>query len=138
MLATTLDKALLVHFKSINVNELGGMLLARDLQEYIECISIFKNEAADALFQKLREASAVLMVPPQNIVKLRKGQMANIETDVLVVFAKMRADWKSAKLAQYFVERDQHGPPATGGGGGNGGGGSGGTNQLQAAANLGL
>lgn len=105
-LAKRIHKALLSHFKSITVNELGGMLLARDLQEYIECISIFKNDDADALFQKLREASAVLMVPPANLRNLRRGQMAGIDTEVLVVFAKMRNDWKSAKLAQYFVDKE--------------------------------
>jgi hypothetical protein len=105
-LSLRLHKALLAHFKTITVNELGGMLLARDLQEYIDCISIFKNEAADGLFQKLREGSAVLMEPPENLPRLIKGLMADIDHEVLLIFARMRWDWKSSKLAQYFKSVD--------------------------------
>ena len=58
-LAVRFHSALQRHCELFTANELGGMLLSRDLHEYEKCVNVFENKFADELFAKFREASAV-------------------------------------------------------------------------------
>ena len=107
-LAARFHTALLRHFQPLTANELGGMLLSRDLHEYEKCVNGFENKFADELFAKFREASAVLLVPPENVKSLcSEGRLGEVDNEILHTFAQMRGDYKTANLAQYFVA-----PPA--------------------------
>mmetsp|Transcript_9808 Transcript_9808/g.29640 ORF Transcript_9808/g.29640 Transcript_9808/m.29640 type:complete len:675 (+) Transcript_9808:92-2116(+) len=99
------------HFRTLGVNELGTMLLTRDISEYEKCISAFGNAHCNELLDHIKKASSILMVRAENVQQLcHESQMSKVPPELLHIFARLRSDYKQANLAQHFlVEKpDKH------------------------------
>lgn len=104
--ATRFYAVLLKHITSMSVNELGVMVLSRDISEYTKCIEKFKHPQATKLFESLREGSATLTVAAENLEQLFEDErLAEVPVDVCHAFAKMRPDYRSADLASLFKKK---------------------------------
>lgn len=96
---------LIDHLKTVQTNEMGAMLLIRDLNEYEQCIKSFESKEADEIFACLKEASAVLIVPAEQIGQLGdESRMSRVSQKLQHVFAKLRPDYKTADLGRFFLE----------------------------------
>jgi hypothetical protein len=91
------------HFRSLGINEMGTMLLIRDISEYEKCVQTFQNPTCNELLEHIREASSVLLVPAENVRQLcDETRMSKVPPELLHMFARLRIDYKHS-VAQYFI-----------------------------------
>eukprot|EP00041_Stephanoeca_diplocostata_P025138 m.651600 g.651600 ORF g.651600 m.651600 type:complete len:748 (-) comp22678_c0_seq2:501-2744(-) len=102
-LGTRVQAMLVAHVKHMAVNEMGAMLLIRDLNEYEKCVRRFQCAEADAMMVGLKEASSVLIVPADNLrALLDESRMSRVPVDLVHVFARLRHDFRTGNVAQIF------------------------------------
>eukprot|EP00050_Salpingoeca_kvevrii_P003489 m.225668 g.225668 ORF g.225668 m.225668 type:complete len:703 (-) comp10836_c5_seq6:55-2163(-) len=87
------------HVKGLSINALGGMLLTRDLTEYEKTVEIFEDDTVTEMFSSLRELSALTIVRAENLPQLcEDGRLATMDRAALIIFLKLRSDYKSAHI----------------------------------------
>lgn len=96
------------HFRSLTVNEMGMMLLIRDISEFEKCVQSFQNTTCNELLEHIREASSVLLVPAENVRQLcDEPRMTKVPAELVHMFARLRVDYKHANLALHFTVEKQ-------------------------------
>eukprot|EP00038_Savillea_parva_P010339 m.189634 g.189634 ORF g.189634 m.189634 type:complete len:749 (+) comp17784_c0_seq1:79-2325(+) len=102
---------LVAHFRTLVVNEMGTMLLIRDIALYERCVRTFDNPTCNGYLEHIREASSILSVPAEHVRQVcDESRMSKVPPELLHMFARLRSDYKTSNLAQHFtVEKpDRH------------------------------
>eukprot|EP00752_Nemacystus_decipiens_P010830 g9629.t1 len=114
------------HLKKSKVNVIGAFILANDVNRLQEVLGSFGCEVVTAAAEQLREIVNLYVVPPENLTSLmEQGMLAEMETEELVGFVRMRADYHTgvgsrAQWAKELFPHDDQGvnfAQAFGGGG---------------------
>ncbi|XP_046561965.1 LOW QUALITY PROTEIN: exocyst complex component 5-like [Haliotis rubra] len=94
------------HIVQFQYNEMGAMLVICDINEYRKCVKEeFKIPMVTQLFEKLHALCNLLVVVPENIKVVRDDeQLAMMEESVVLQFVQLRADFKTASLANKLKE----------------------------------
>ncbi|XP_022101262.1 exocyst complex component 5-like isoform X2 [Acanthaster planci] len=89
------------HLQQFTYNSLGAMLVICDVNEYRRLVKSFKVPTVNALFEKLHALCNLLVVVPENIKSVITGeQLSGLEKYTIMSFVQLRADFKTAKIAQ--------------------------------------
>ncbi|XP_074649978.1 exocyst complex component 5-like [Tubulanus polymorphus] len=100
---TRLHRVVYDHLLQFQYNSIGAMLAICDVNEYRRCVKEFKIPLISQLFDTLHALCNLLVVVPENLKQVCTGeQLAGLEKMVLQSFVQLRADYKTAKLANYF------------------------------------
>eukprot|EP00903_Cladosiphon_okamuranus_P022367 g20571.t1 len=82
------------HLKKSKVNVIGAFILANDVNRLQEVLGSFGCEAVTSAAEQLREIVNLYVVPPENLTSLmEQGMLAEMKTEELVAFVRMRADY---------------------------------------------
>ncbi|XP_038046156.1 exocyst complex component 5-like isoform X2 [Patiria miniata] len=89
------------HLQQFTYNSLGAMLVICDVNEYRRLVKSFKVPMVNSLFEKLHALCNLLVVVPENIKSVITGeQLSGLEKNTMMSFVQLRADFKTAKIAQ--------------------------------------
>ena len=82
------------------------MFVFRDVREYHECVDEFHITAVDVLFDTFRHLVNVFAVPAESLQGFINDDPAfsaeRISRDEIGAFIRLRADFKSARLARFL------------------------------------
>ncbi|XP_070578409.1 exocyst complex component 5-like [Ptychodera flava] len=89
------------HLQQFTYNDVGGMLAICDVNEYRKCVKMLKSPLVSSLFDVLHALCNLLVVQPENLKQVCTGeQLAGIDRATVTSFIGLRADFKTAKIAQ--------------------------------------
>eukprot|EP00045_Choanoeca_perplexa_P011981 m.128729 g.128729 ORF g.128729 m.128729 type:complete len:733 (+) comp15837_c0_seq3:142-2340(+) len=99
LLGTRLHKVIYENVKSYTYNDIGAMLLSRDLNSYEGVLRKLDDVYVNELMDVLKELSNLLIVRAENIPQLcSEGRLATLDQAIVMSFLHLRTDYKSAKL----------------------------------------
>uniref|UniRef100_A0ABM0MH06 Exocyst complex component 5-like n=1 Tax=Saccoglossus kowalevskii TaxID=10224 RepID=A0ABM0MH06_SACKO len=89
------------HLQQFTYNSEGVMLAICDINEYRKCMKNLQNPLVSSLFDALHALCNLLVVQPENLKQVCTGeQLAGIDRSVMMSFIQLRADFKTARIAQ--------------------------------------
>jgi hypothetical protein len=93
-IGTNLCRLLLEHFKKFPTNQVGTVIITRDIQKYNESISLLGISSLIEKFEILREIGSLFIVKPENINSvLEDGILSKMDFRYLKPYLQMRLDW---------------------------------------------
>eukprot|EP00730_Choanoeca_flexa_P017664 TRINITY_DN8536_c0_g1_i1.p1 TRINITY_DN8536_c0_g1~~TRINITY_DN8536_c0_g1_i1.p1 ORF type:complete len:737 (+),score=186.14 TRINITY_DN8536_c0_g1_i1:3-2213(+) len=99
LLGTRLHKVIYDNIKTFTYNDIGGMLLSRDLNCYEQVLRHLDDVYVNELMDVLKELSTLLIVRADNIPQLcNEGRIETLDQAIVMSFLQLRTDFKSAKL----------------------------------------
>ncbi|XP_064622369.1 exocyst complex component 5-like [Lineus longissimus] len=100
---TRFHRVVYEHLQKYEFNSMGAMLAICDVNEYRKCVQEFKVPIVTQLFNTLHALCNLLVVVPDNLKQVCNGeQLGGLDKAVLQSFVQLRADYKTAKLANHF------------------------------------
>ncbi|XP_071963133.1 exocyst complex component 5-like [Antedon mediterranea] len=94
-------RVILDHLQSFTYNSMGAMLVICDVNEYRRTAKAFTSGLVNSLFEMLHALCNLLVVVPENLKQIITGeQMAGLDRSTVMSFVQLRADFKTAKIAQ--------------------------------------
>ncbi|XP_033115863.1 exocyst complex component 5-like [Anneissia japonica] len=94
-------RVILEHLQSFTYNSMGAMLVICDVNEYRRAAKAFQSPVVNSLFELLHALCNLLVVVPENLKQIITGeQMAGLDRSTVMSFVQLRADFKTAKIAQ--------------------------------------
>eukprot|EP00899_Mesostigma_viride_P007374 jgi/Mesvir1/16638/Mv10171-RA.1 len=100
-----LHDALLAHIKRFMFSPAGGVVLKRDVAEYLAVLDDVQAPTARDRFESLKALLNVLVVAPRSLKLLMNGALG-VSNDVVMGYVALRSDCKSAKLLTTLLEDD--------------------------------
>ncbi|KAK2466091.1 hypothetical protein APHAL10511_001733 [Amanita phalloides] len=96
---------LLEHLKKFPVNPTGGLMLAKDIKSYQDCINSFGIPALRERFEFLRQLGNVFLVRPETIKSyISENHLGRIDINLLKPYLTLRSDW--AQFEKGFNETE--------------------------------
>lgn len=93
---------LVSHFKKFQINEIGGIILTKDIISYQSLVDSWKIEELSEKFSILRELANLFTVQPNYINSLiKEGQLINLNPDVIQQYIGKRSDYNSSFLNKF-------------------------------------
>lgn len=103
-IGTNLCRLLLEHFKKFPTNQVGAVVITRDIQKYSESISLLGIAPLIEKFEILREIGSLFIVKPESINSvLEGGILSNVEFKHLRPYLQMRLDW--ARISKFLEDK---------------------------------
>lgn len=93
---------LVSHFRKFQINEIGGVILTKDIISYQAMIDSWKIEELSERFVILRELANLFTVQPNYINSLvKEGQLANLNPDIIQQYVGKRVDYTLSFLNKW-------------------------------------
>ncbi|GMM34639.1 exocyst subunit [Saccharomycopsis crataegensis] len=90
------------HLKKFQINEIGGVIVTKDIISYQALIDSWKIEDLSERFSILRELANLFTVQPNYIASLiKEGQLVNLNPDIIQQYVGRRADYNSSFLNKF-------------------------------------
>eukprot|EP01135_Chromosphaera_perkinsii_P007519 Nk52_evm3s913 gene=Nk52_evmTU3s913 len=89
------------HIRNYTINNIGGMVLTRDISEYQNFFQDLKIPAVKELMERARDIGNIFIVRPENLKEVcNEGYLARMSREKLVAFIQLRSDYRSANIAR--------------------------------------